>query len=341
MRLLMCFSFLIAGCASVSKLDYTKNTKELYELNRKGSIQEIEAYFSENASIYPDGLAAGSTEAVLKFGSDDNRMTFEAYKKTFNAANDLMGRIKNSCTSKESAVRSLKCMAERNSFCQFDMPQNYCTIKVSKVEKGLQILTVENIDKFYGPSEYLTSDNYNWYRSTITDLVDKANQELKTEIDSPKPQAESVYSNAIAEQCTTFHDMKEISGSDLESWGKKIGLNREQTLDAFKNFQPYASYEGARQRGTVVLKPMGKPNISLVQIMPLSLDKSKMAHNEKERKALATLSPVYYIAQFGTTPIFFAEYKRVPCGMVAMKFNKVVFQDYGVVIYGATFQPSK
>jgi len=340
--------FAVSSCVNLphlgpGKKETQESRKQLMEAIYKNDEVFIKGYIKEYGEYRGRSWTGESTEEYDYFlKADGCSQNFNQLVRGIINTESIIERDLQHTKSYDDLIRSSNVY---NLCGQKDYKEKVC-----ENCKREDFLNEDSIKSTVMGKIYLGAVSVRAYNQFITLANELAKKELSNEADKKENENRiakakandewSVYDDSDLTSCSFWHKLIDNTFGSMRAWAKKdLGMSdiTNETLSTFKN---YVDYERTRLRSNLVFKPIQKPNIVIVQIRPLGIDKMKLAKTEADKRKISKFNDVYSVSSMGWTPFFFEDMKKIPCGTIAMRFSDLKFEDFGVVIRGAKFIPS-
>lgn len=346
---------ILNSCASIQGQSQSPEEveRELSLFAQNGDVPSIENYFAKYASNFPSGIGYQKTEKPsLYVGSKEKLYTFDSFMRDYRQQNESFEKLKTSCSKKEEGISRIKCLTSYGSPCD-GRSSNTCALEESQNSDNLGLFSIKNADQLSNAGTFTTNDNVKWFVTELNQNLDKANQQRKDQMSSHKSEvADNKLENRNGplgkiedgnEKCEFFHNLVDDNAKTVRLWARKeLNLSDDEITGAMTAFGPYTKYETTRQRSNVVMKEIKKPKIVIVEIFGGgNKDKTLEVMKKVNPKLASKFKNFYYSGHTGASPILFTGYKKVPCGLLAVSFDRIISTDIGIVIEGAKFFPRK
>ncbi len=195
--------FILTSCVSLQgqKLNPETALQDIQSMIKAGNIDQVQAYFSEHGSLYPDGLAAGQHEQPsIYLGNENKLMTFNQVKHKFNEQNQIITQLKSQCANLPNGLQKMRCLTSSNSPCSSNRDVG-CTVKENKNNgSGTGTFDLNSIGSVASYLPFITSDNLNWYTTEVESSVVATNKNREIEVSSKNDESQKLSSEYSADQ---------------------------------------------------------------------------------------------------------------------------------------------
>ncbi|MBC7457481.1 MAG: hypothetical protein H7235_04335 [Bdellovibrionaceae bacterium] len=205
-KAILCIAFLLVFNSCATFQEQSKSPQQvqsdLITLAQSENIVGVENYFSENASLFPNGVSHGEkSEPCLFVGTKENCLTIEEFKRQYENQNETYVKLKSKCNNEKIGYDKLKCLTSFNSPCSGRQADQCGVVENKEKDMHLGMFEIKNPGAVGNSGQYTSDKNLSWYYSILKGNIEKANEQRKDDIAKYKTESKEIEAkNAVEEE---------------------------------------------------------------------------------------------------------------------------------------------